>query len=126
MHIGDRLTEEQRRLGLGQSEMAKLGCVSRKTQFNYETGVSYPSADYLARLASAGVDVLFVITGNRAMQQPSRALLSQAEGDSKAALTVEERALVDNYRNASDEGRRAIEATSSALAQSKTKLKPAA
>jgi len=41
-------------------------------------------------------------------------------------LSAEEHALIDNYRHASDEGRRAVEAAAAALAKPEPGLKNAA
>lgn len=65
MEIGDRLKEERVRLGMSQTEMATLGQVQRNTLFNYEKGLRSPDADFLARIAARGVDVLYVVTGQR-------------------------------------------------------------
>lgn len=65
MDIAERLRSERERLGLTQTEFAALAGVGRKTQFNYESGGSGPDASYLAAVARAGADVLYVITGTR-------------------------------------------------------------
>jgi transcriptional regulator with XRE-family HTH domain len=66
MNLSERLREERERLGMNQSDVCALAGITRKTQFNYETGERLPDAGYLAALASAGVDVLYVLTGQRA------------------------------------------------------------
>lgn len=65
MSTGDRLREERERLGLNQEGFGALGGVKKLAQINYEKGERAPSSDYLAGLAKAGVDVLFVVTGRR-------------------------------------------------------------
>jgi transcriptional regulator with XRE-family HTH domain len=65
MSTGDRLREERERTGLNQVAFAALGGVKKLAQINYEKGERSPDADYLAGLAAAGVDVLYVITGQR-------------------------------------------------------------
>lgn len=65
MDIGSRIKEERERLGMNQTEFGAVGNATRKTQFNYEIGERVPSADYLERLASIGVDVGYIITGIR-------------------------------------------------------------
>ncbi|WP_219136391.1 helix-turn-helix domain-containing protein [Janthinobacterium sp. UMAB-60] len=62
-HFFDRLKEERKRLGLNQDEFAALGGVKKGAQFNYENGSRSPDADYLAAVAAAGVDVLYLLTG---------------------------------------------------------------
>ncbi|WP_095093784.1 helix-turn-helix domain-containing protein [Pseudomonas sp. Irchel 3A5] len=63
--IGSRLKQERKRLGLSQKEMGELGGVAANAQGKYESGERAPRADYLAALAKAGVDVLFVLTSRR-------------------------------------------------------------
>ncbi|MFG0467044.1 helix-turn-helix domain-containing protein [Pseudomonas putida] len=65
MNIGDRLKEERKRLGLNQTEFAALLGASKTSQFNYEKGDRSPDAAYLAAAAQSGVDVLYVVTGER-------------------------------------------------------------
>jgi transcriptional regulator with XRE-family HTH domain len=45
--------------------MGQLGGVAANAQGKYESGERVPKADYLAALASVGVDVLFVLTSRR-------------------------------------------------------------
>lgn len=63
--MGDRLRQERKRLGWSQNEMGALGGVAANAQGKYESGDRVPRADYLAALADAGVDVLYVLTGRR-------------------------------------------------------------
>lgn len=65
MTIGVRLKEERSRLGLNQTDMAATGGVGKTTQINYEKGAGAPDAFYLAAVERLGVDVLYVITGER-------------------------------------------------------------
>ena len=65
MSIGARLKAERVRLGLSQGTMGKIGGVQTNAQGLYENGARFPRADFLAKVAAAGVDVLFVITGER-------------------------------------------------------------
>lgn len=66
IEIGSRLRQERKRLGLSQKEMGLLGGVAANAQGKYESGERAPKADYLAALARAGVDVLYVLTNRRA------------------------------------------------------------
>lgn len=73
---------------------------------NYEKGERQPDASCLAAMAAAGADVLYILTGQRsgaAVPAP--------------ALKPDEAALLDNYRHSSAEGKKAIKATSDALAK---------
>jgi transcriptional regulator with XRE-family HTH domain len=63
--IGLRLRQERTRLKLSQSALGAVGGVETNAQGNYESGARYPKADYLLRVAGAGVDLDFVLTGNR-------------------------------------------------------------
>ena len=63
--IGSRLKEERERLGISQGKFCTLGGVTRKTQGNYESDIRRPDADYLAAIAKAGADVLYIVTGHR-------------------------------------------------------------
>lgn len=65
MGIGDRLKQERERLGLNQTDFAAKAGASKNTQYNYEKGERSPDANYLAAAATLGVDVLFVLTGER-------------------------------------------------------------
>lgn len=66
MNFGARLGEERRRLGLKQAEFAALVGTDVPKQSLYENGKRELRADYLARLAEAGIDVVYVLTGRRA------------------------------------------------------------
>jgi transcriptional regulator with XRE-family HTH domain len=68
MAIGVRLKEERARLKLSQTDLGAAGGVGKTTQINYEKGVGSPDATYLAAVAEKGVDVLYVVTGERKPQ----------------------------------------------------------
>jgi transcriptional regulator with XRE-family HTH domain len=53
------------RLEINQTQFGALAGVGLKAEQHYEMGRRAPSAAYLARLAAAGVDVLYVLTGVR-------------------------------------------------------------
>ncbi|HEX8593151.1 MAG TPA: helix-turn-helix transcriptional regulator [Pseudomonas sp.] len=63
--IGQRLKQERLRLKLSQSALGAVGGVETNAQGNYENGIRSPRADYLSRIAQAGIDVAFVVTGLR-------------------------------------------------------------
>jgi len=96
MGIGARLKEERMRVGMSQAEIAALGGLSNKTQLSYESDARSPDANYLAALAKVGVDVLYVITGVRAL--PSTTPEDEAE-------------LLDSFRQLNEVGRAAIQAS---------------
>lgn len=66
---GARLRSERERLGLSQSAFAALGSSSKGSQILYEKGAP-PTADYLAVVAAAGADVLYILTGERRSAAP--------------------------------------------------------
>lgn len=77
--LGERLSEERKRKALNQTDFAAIGGVTVKTQVLYEKSERVPDASYLAALAAEGVDVLYVLTGERAgasMSPDEQALLS--------------------------------------------------
>ncbi|HEX2763766.1 MAG TPA: helix-turn-helix transcriptional regulator [Allosphingosinicella sp.] len=65
MGFGARLAEERKRLGLKQAEFASLVGTDVPKQSLYENDRRELRADYLARLADAKVDVVYVLTGQR-------------------------------------------------------------
>ncbi|EKE9748211.1 helix-turn-helix transcriptional regulator [Escherichia coli] len=65
MSLGSRLKEERNRLGFSQSEFAELVGASYKSQLRWEKDESAPGADALAIWATLGLDVLYVVTGQR-------------------------------------------------------------
>src|SRR5436305_10687158 len=65
MGFGGRLAEERKRLGLKQAEFAALVGTDVPKQSLYENDRRELRADYLARLAAARVDVVYVLTGQR-------------------------------------------------------------
>lgn len=105
MNTGKRLRAERERLGMSQTDFGEVGGVRKLAQIKYEKGERIPDAEYLARVAGAGADVLYILTGQRAGDQPA------------PALSRREAALLDNYRHSSDEARSAIDKTSAAFAQ---------
>lgn len=85
--FGERLKEARKALGWSQAEAAGLAGVSREYWGRCERGVSIPGGEVLAALALHGVDVRYVLTGERESTPP-------------AVLSGEERMLVESYREA--------------------------
>lgn len=106
VHIGERLKEERRRVGLTQAELAAAGNVIIRTQINYEQGKRVPDAEYLAGIMGAGIDVLYVISGQRT-----------PKGD--APLTDDAARLVKNYNQVDSTGKTAAQQLLSTLAAGK-------
>lgn len=105
MSIGARLKEERERLGLSQDAFAQIGGIQRRAQVRYEQDERQPDAVYLAAVAANGVDVLYLLTGQRSGTPPL------------SPLKPEEEALLDNYRNSPEDQKRLLRETSAAFAQ---------
>ena len=92
MNLGERIKEERERLGHSQTAFAALAEASKHSQINWEKGVGTPTAAVLAAWSAHGLDVLYVVTGQRqggaAAPPPARAV---SEGD---------RVLLDNFHAA--------------------------
>jgi transcriptional regulator with XRE-family HTH domain len=65
MTFGARLAEERKRLGYKQAQFAALVGSDAPKQSLYENNHRELRAPYLSRVADAGVDVLYVLTGKR-------------------------------------------------------------
>lgn len=101
-HFGERLEAERTRLGLSQTALAEVCGVGKRSQQNYESDERVPDAAYLAALAEAGGDVLYVLTGSRAPGQ--------------LALDAAERVLVDSYRRCNAQAQSNLIQTAALLA----------
>lgn len=88
-----RLKEERKRLGLKGGQLAQLGGVSAVSQSCYEKGKQLPGATYLAAIAAAGVDVQYVLTGQRS---------------SEPVLTPEEKAVLAAWKKAPEQIQMAV------------------
>lgn len=69
--FGARLRSERELMLLSQEALGAAGGVKKNAQHNYETGKRLPDASYLAAIAAAGVDVLYVLTGERRSGLPA-------------------------------------------------------
>lgn len=101
-----RLRAERERLGLTQEGLAAALGVAKRTLINYEQGARSPDAAFLAAAAGLGIDVLFALTGQRSQPVPAT-----------QELPPRVRALIDNYENTDEAGKKIIEATATAAAQ---------
>lgn len=115
MDVANRLKSERERLGLNQPQFAELASVGKTTVINWEKGASSPNAVQLSALASAGVDVLYVVTGQRSQPIPA-----------KEELSPRQKALLDHYDNTDADGKKVIESTAFFAAESIAKGKKAA
>ncbi|WP_372502356.1 helix-turn-helix transcriptional regulator [Tistrella mobilis] len=67
--FGERLKAERARIGVNQKEMAARLGVSLNTYGRYERGLRSPELRALERLASMGIDVHWLLTGERVERQ---------------------------------------------------------
>ena len=108
MSVADRFKSERERLALTQPRVADLTGVGKTTVINWEKGLSSPTAVQLSALAEVGLDVLYVITGQRAggasAPPPPRAV---SEGD---------RILLDNFHAAPAQVQAGVKTTLGAFA----------
>ena len=115
MQMGERLKEERERLGLNQTDFAALAQATRKALFNWEVGTAAPNAVALAAWAGHGLDVLYVVTGQRtggsSAPAPARAV---SEGD---------RVLLDNFHAAPAQVQAGVKTTLGAFADASAQVK---
>ncbi len=60
-----RLRSERLRLKLSQQELGSIGGVAANAQGKYESGERSPRANYLEKIFTGGVDIYFVLTGEK-------------------------------------------------------------
>lgn len=87
---------------MSQQALAEQCGVSARSQRNYESGERSPDAGYLAALQAAGVDVLYVLTGERNGAHP--------------AHDAAEQVLLDSYRRCNAQARQHLIQTAALLA----------
>lgn len=102
VQIGERLREERLRIGVSQVDFAMYCGASRNALLQWERGETAPNAGVLATMTNLGVDVLYVVTGQR-------------QGESESTLAPEEKALLSAWRNSSDKGRALLGAAAEVL-----------
>jgi transcriptional regulator with XRE-family HTH domain len=109
LSIGDRLREERDARGMSQSDFAEIAAhagvpgATRQSQARYEKGIQTPGAAYLAAIAAAGIDVLYILTGERSAGIPPPSRRGSA--------------LLDNYEHLSEDDKRALERLAFSLAK---------
>lgn len=102
MQIGERLREERLRIGVSQVDFAMYCGASRNALLQWERGETAPNAGVLATMTNLGVDVLYVVTGQRS-------------AESEATLAPAERALLQAWRESDDKGRALLAAAAEVL-----------
>lgn len=79
-------------LGISQQELADRLGVQRNTIGSWERGIHYPSGEFMANALDWGFDLYYLVTGSRSIEAIRE-------------LSAREAALLDNYRNASQDGK---------------------
>ena len=88
LNFFERLREIRKGMNLTQADFGALAGVTVTAQLNYEKGTRNPDKAYLERLAAHGVDVVYLLTGERIPR-------------GAAALSEAEAALIARYRSGS-------------------------
>uniref|UniRef100_A0A7C1WUF6 Helix-turn-helix domain-containing protein n=1 Tax=Pseudomonas graminis TaxID=158627 RepID=A0A7C1WUF6_9PSED len=107
--LGSRLKEERKRLGLSQQDFGSIGGVEANAQGKYESGERIPRSDYLAALGKKGIDVMYVLSGERTPIATD-------------TLNEAERAVITHYRALSEDDREAISQLATSLSECATEF----
>ncbi|GJC03914.1 transcriptional regulator [Aeromonas hydrophila] len=78
-------------MGLTQEAFAESAGAKRRTLQDWEKGISSPTAVQLSALGSVGVDVQFVLTGQRQQSGIGEAAVYQAVLDAVDLLSLEDK-----------------------------------
>ena len=101
--LAKRLRSERHAHSLSQHQLAAIGAIQPNAQGHYENGARRPRADYLLRIYAAGLDVRYILTGERTRIDAS-------------ALSDEEQAFLRSFRLINLEERHAFEQILSTMA----------
>jgi transcriptional regulator with XRE-family HTH domain len=63
--VAERIRLERERLGLTQAAFAEMAGIGRATQLFYENHDRFPDIQYLEKLFEHGIDIPFIMTGQR-------------------------------------------------------------
>ena len=113
-NIGARLRDERERLGKNQDAFAALAGVGKRALIHYEKSERSPDANFLAAIAAAGADVLYILTGQRSGAAAAAPVAAEPPA---AQLSRRALAVAQNYEATSEEGKKIIEAAAFAAAQ---------
>ena len=102
MDIGSRLRKERERLGMTQEELGGIGGVLKRALIRYEKNERVPDAAFLAAIAAAGADVLYILTGQHA--------------GGAASVSAGDRVLLDNFHAAPEQVQAGIKTALGAFA----------
>ncbi|MFL1501084.1 helix-turn-helix domain-containing protein [Pseudomonas sp. O64] len=103
-NLGVRLKEERKRLLLSQHDFGALGGVAENAQGHYERGERLPKSDYLMAIRKRGVDVLYLLSGERSLM-------------SSDDLSEQETEILNQYRTLQKQDRGAIAQITSSLSK---------
>ncbi|WP_312466980.1 helix-turn-helix domain-containing protein [Stutzerimonas nitrititolerans] len=110
MNLATRLKAERERLGFSQTDFAALAGASKHSQINWEKGAAAPNATVLAAWAAHGMDVLYVVTGQRSNRQTSADMTESADSVTAGIAEIDEelmrRIVTMLAKSAKDAGRR--------------------
>jgi|GEM_PF-1364119 len=110
MNLATRLKAERERLGFSQTDFAALAGASKHSQINWEKGAAAPNATVLAAWAAHGMDVLYVVTGQRSNRQTSADMTENADSVTAGIAEIDEelmrRIVTMLTKAAKDAGRR--------------------
>ena len=113
-NIGARLRDERERLGKNQDAFAALAGVGKRALIHYEKSERSPDANFLAAIAAAGADVLYILTGQRSGAAAAAPVAAEPPA---AQLSRRALAVAQNYEATSEEGKKIIEAAAFAAAK---------
>lgn len=105
MSIGERLREERNRLGMSQPNFAALAGTTKQTLFSWESGKTAPDGFQMTALSAHGVDLLYVLTGQRT-----------PTAHPADALPEDERRLLNGYRLCAPEAKQHLIQSAALLA----------
>jgi transcriptional regulator with XRE-family HTH domain len=105
--LGSRLKEARKRMGLSQQEFGAIGGVEANAQGKYESGERIPRSDYLAALNKKGIDVLYILSGQK-MPMASE------------SLSDAERTIITHYRALNEDDQEAISQLATSLSECNT------
>ena len=111
--IGARIREERNRMALSQEAFGAIPGVTKQAQIKYEKDERHPDTLYLAAIAAAGADVLYILTGQRS----GVAAAAPVAAEPTAQLSRRALAVAQNYEATSEEGKKIIEAAAFAAAK---------
>lgn len=110
-NIGARLRDERERLGKNQDAFAALAGVGKRALIHYEKSERSPDANFLAAIAAAGADVLYILTGQRSGVAAAAPVATPAP-----AVSAGDRTLLENFHAAPAQVQAGIKTTLGAFA----------